>query len=198
VTKYFLNSGGIGNSSDKGKAFFSDVLDGFGSNPKVLICNFAQPREDWEEKFIEDKNYYKNNFSNEIEPVLSLAFPEKFEDQIKETDVIYIHGGDDHLLQYWLKQFNLPEIWKNKIVATNSASSHALSKFFWTCDWRQCMDGLGIIPIKFLAHFGLNYGEDDPRGKINWDEAYVELENYKDKNLPIYALKEGEYVVFEI
>lgn len=197
MTKYFLNSGGIKNIPDKGKAFFSDVLNGFGKNPRILICCFAQPREDWQEKFDQDRAYFKEHFAGEIEPILTLAFPDKFEQQIKENDAIYLHGGDDHLIQYWLKKFDIPRIWDGKVVATNSASSHALSKYFWTCDWRECMDGLGIIPIKFLAHFKSAHGETDPRGPIDWDSAYQELEKYKDPNLPIYALKEGEYQVFE-
>ena len=59
------------------------------------------------------------------------------------------------------------------------------------------MDGLGILPIKFLAHFKSDFGGDDPRGPIDWDNSYEELKAYQDKDLPIYALKEGEYKVFE-
>ena len=197
ATKYILNSGGIPNSADKGEAFFCEIVKGLGSHPRILICCFAQPREDWEEKYKEDVAYFASLFTHDIRPVLSLAFPIHFYKQIKETDAIYIHGGDDHLIQYWLKQFDLPKLWEGKVVATNSASSHALSTHFWTCDWRECMDGMGIVPIKFLAHFGSEYGLHDPRGPIDWDEAYAKLAAYGDTTLPLYALKEGEYVVFE-
>ena len=63
-----------------------------------------------------------------------MAFPATFEEQIKNSDAVYIHGGDDHLIQYWLRKFNIPKIWDGKVVAASSASSHALSKHFWTCD----------------------------------------------------------------
>ena len=122
---------------------------------------------------------------SDIEPVFEMAMPDKFEEQLQQNDAIYIHGGDDHLMQYWLKQFDIPKIWDGKVVATNSASSHALSKHFWTCDWRQLMDGLGILPIKFLAHYKSEYGEDDPRGPIDWGTALKELESYGDTSLPI-------------
>ena len=102
--------------------------------------------------------------------------------------------GDDHLLQYWLRKFDLPKIWDGKVVATSSAGSDAMVKYFWTCDWRKNMDGLGILPIKFLPHFKSAYGDDDSRGPIEWDGAYEELKKYKE-DLPIYALKEGEFVV---
>ncbi len=59
------------------------------------------------------------------------------------------------------------------------------------------MDGLGIVSIKFLAHYQSAYGDDDPRGPVDWKKAYSELTTYGDQTLPIHALKEGEYIVME-
>jgi peptidase E len=196
MTKYILNSGGLRNNSEKAKKFFAEVVKGLGDNPRLLICYFAQKREDWEEKFSEDKETILTSFPEEIHLVVNLAFPSTFEQQIKDSDVIYITGGDDHLLQYWLKQFNLPMIWEGKIVATNSSGSNALAKYSWTCDWRQNIDGLGILPIKFIPHYKSSFGSEDPRGPIDWDKAFSELKNYKE-DLPIYALEEGEFKVFD-
>ena len=197
MTRYLLNSGGIQNGADKGAQFFNDVLKDLSTTPKVLICFFAQPREYWEERFQADRIFFKTLFQGTVQPVLDCAFPDTFEKQIEASDAIYIHGGDDHLLMYWLKKFDVPRIWDGKVVATNSASSHALSQYFWTCDWRECMNGLAILPIKFLAHFQSPYGQEDPRGPIDWQAAYTALEHYGDTTLPLYALKEGEYAVFE-
>ncbi len=116
--------------------------------------------------------------------------------QVSECVAIYIHGGDDHLVLYWLKQFDIPKIWDGKTVATNSASSNALVKYFWTCDWRTLMDGLGILPIKFLAHFESDYGINDPRGPVDWAAGYKELES-DHSTLVTHAIKEGKYIVFE-
>ncbi len=197
MVKYILNSGGTRNYPDRAKKFFTEIVTGLGDKPRILICCFAQPREDWEQKFVQDKNTLFNLFPEGIQPVLEMAFPSTFEGQIENSDAVYIHGGDDHLLQYWLRQFDTPKIWDGKVVATNSASSNALSKHFWTCDWRQNMDGLGILPIKFLAHYKSAYGKDDSRGPVDWENGYKELEEYGDKSLPIHALEEGEYIVFE-
>jgi peptidase E len=195
MTKYILNSGGSKNYPDLAKKFFAEIVKDLENSPRFLLCFFAQPREDWEIKFSEFKEKCKM-FPEEVTPIFELAFPETFEEQIKNSDVVYIHGGDDHLLQYWLGQFNIPKIWEGKVVATSSAGSDALAKYFWTCDWRQCMDGLAILPIKFLPHYKSFYGSDDPRGPIDWDKALEELKDYKE-TLPIHALKEGEYVVIE-
>lgn len=197
MTKYIFNSGGISNAADRGATFFNEIVRGLGTQPKLLFCFFAAPREEWEEKF----QIYKAGFTELLppgfQPNFELASPDKFVAQVKVADAIYLHGGDDHLVQYWLRKFDIPKIWESKTVATNSASSDALSVSFWTCDWRQCMNGLGILPIKFLPHYKSDYGKDDPRGPIDWDAAYQKLSDYGDKSLPIYALKEGEYKILE-
>ncbi len=197
MTKYILNSGGIRNNPEGGKKFFAEMVRGLGIKPRILFCLFAYPRGDWEKKFIKTEEKVPEFYPKDVNPVFSLALPEIFEQQIKDTDIVYIYGGDDHLLQYWLRKFKVPEIWQGKVVASNSAGSDALVRNFWASDWRKCMDGLGILPVKFFPHFRSAYGNLDPRGPIDWQKAHKELEEYGDKTLPIYALKEGEYVVIE-
>ncbi len=194
ATKYILQSGGIRNHPAKRKKFHQEVFAGT-KKPNVLICFFAQPRENWEEKYpMSCQSIEEDTTAN---ATYRLAMPSTFEDDCKWADIIYMLGGDDNLIQYWLRQFDIPKIWEGKIVSGNSASSHALVKQFWTCDWRKCMDGTGIIPIKFLAHFKGTYGSDDPRGPIDWDAAKKELEGYGNTSLTVHALEEGDYIVIE-
>lgn len=198
MTKYVVNSGGVSHVPDKGAAFFKEAVKGLGENPKLLLCFFAKLRENWENKFQESTTNIKELLGEDIHPSFEIATPDEFEKQVKWADVIYIHGGDDHLVQYWLKQFDLPKLWEGKVIASNSAGSNALASSFWTCDWRTCMNGLGILPIKFLPHFKSSYGEDDPRGLVDWDKGLAELKEYGDKSLPIYALEEGKFEIFEM
>lgn len=198
MTKYVLNSGGLKNNIEGAKSFFIEVLKDINNHPKILMCFFAEKREHWEEKFPLYVEGFKQWMPSGYEPQFTLAFPENFADQINECDVLYIHGGDDHLIRYWLDKFDIPKIWQGKVVATNSASTQLVSQSFWTCDWRKLMDGYGILPIKTIAHFGSSYGSDDPRGPIDWQTAYKELKEYSDQTLPIYALKEGEFEVFQV
>lgn len=198
MTKYVLNSGGVSNAPDQGVAFFKEIVKDLGPNPKVLLCFFAKLREDWEGKFPETTMNIKNLLGEGIDPIFKMAIPDEFEKQVEWANAIYIHGGDDHLVQYWLKQFDLPKLWEGKVVASNSAGSDTLVKHFWTGDWRKCMDGLGFLPIKFLPHFKSSYGENDPRGPVDWDKALEDLKEYGDKNLPIYALEEGKFEIFEV
>jgi hypothetical protein len=197
MTKYILNSGGIKRHLKLKKKFHQEIVKDIDSDPKFLLCNFAQGREYWESKFQGYSDTIAEDMPEGVKPSFELAMPDTFAEQCKRADVIYFHGGDDHLLQFWMKQFNLDEIFKNKVVATNSASSDMVATHHWTCDWRQCADGLGILPIKFIPHYKSDFGGDDPRGSIDWQKAYDELKAYGDTSLPIYALKEGEYIVME-
>ncbi len=197
MTKYVVNSGGARKYPEKAKGFFAEIFKGLGQKPRLLLCYFAQPREDWEQAFTQDKESFPSVFPDGVQPLIEMALPNIFKEQIKNCDVVYMKGGDDHLIQYWLKQFDIPAIWDGKVVVTNSASSNALSKHFWTCDWRQNMDGLGILPIKFLPHYKSAYGDADSRGPIDWEKGYKELESYGDTSLFIYALEEGDFVVIE-
>lgn len=199
MTKYILNSGGSKNYPAKAALFYGEIVKNLGRQPRILLCFFAEKREEWENKFSNYLPRLKELVEPGIEPVIELAFPDEFAEQMNDNDAIIIHGGDDHLLQYWLRQFDLPALWQGKVVAASSAGSDALASHFWTCDWRRCMDGLGILPIKFIPHYrSVFYGADDPRGPIDWQQAYHELAEYGDNSLPVYALEEGDYQIFEI
>lgn len=195
MTKYVLNSGGIKNASKLKREFHQELVKGLGKAPKFLLCNFAQPREDWEGKYESYCNAITEDMPKDVKPTFTLAMPADFVQQCKQADVIYFHGGDSHLLHYWMQQYNLAKIFENKVVATNSTSSDMLAQSFWTCDWRTSMDGLGILPIKFIPHYKSAFGGDDPRGPIDWQKAYDDLKNYGDTSLPIHALREGEFII---
>ena len=198
MTKYVLNSGNLRGNPDKAKRFFAEIVKGLGPNPKMLIALFSQRREDWEIIFARYQESMPGLMPEGVASKLEMAFPGTFKEQIKQSDIVFLPGGDDHLIKYWLGQFDIPKIWRGKVVAGASAGSDVLSKYFWTCDWRENMDGLGILPIKFLSHYKSHYGADDPfRGPVGWDKAYRELEAYGEK-LPIHALKEGDFVTIEV
>jgi len=198
MTKYVLNSGGMNNNPEGARRFIAEVVKGYGDTPKILFCFFAEKREHWEEKFDKYQLGFNELMPEGVKPQYLMAMPDVFEVQIGNADIVYLHGGDDHLLLYWLRQFDLPKIWEGKTIATNSASSNAVSTASWTCDWRRCIDGLGILPIKFISHFNSDWGSEEERGPIDWEKARRELAEYGDKSLPIYAREEGEFEVFEV
>lgn len=192
-----LQSGGIGNQPGLKEQFHRELIKGLGNNPRFLLCNFAQSREHWDAKFPGYSNAIAENMPQGIQPTFELAMPDTFVEQCKAADVIYCHGGDNDLVQYRMGKFDIPAIFEGKVVATNSASSMMLTSSYWTCDWRCCGDGFGLLPIKFIAHYQSSYGADNPRGPIDWQKAYDELAAHGDTSLPIHALKEGEFIIVE-
>ncbi len=197
MTRYILNSGGIKYTPQLKRQFHQEIIKDLGNSPRILLCNFAQLREVWEAKFDRYVASICEDMPSEVIPSFELAMPDIFISQCTSADVIYMHGGDDDLVQYRLGMFDLPKLFTDKVVATNSASSNAMVAHFWTCDWRQCGDGFGILPIKFIPHYTSEFGNDDPRGPIDWQNAYDKLAAYGDTSLPIHSLKEGEYIVVE-
>lgn len=197
MTKYVLNSGGLRHHPDLKKQFHQELVKDLGSQPRFILCNFAQGREYWEGKFQGYSDAITEDMPEGVIPTYELALPALFAEQCKGADVIYFHGGDDHLLQYWMKQFDLSVLFRDKVVASSSASSNMLATRYWTCDWRQCADGLGVVPIKFIPHYLSSFGDADPRGPIDWQKAYDELATYGDTSLPIHALEEGKFIIVE-
>lgn len=201
MTKYVIQSGGVERFPHKLMKFNEKIFSNFtnrdNANPvKILVCFFALPREDWEDKYEAYKINLQNNDSIQIK--IEVATPDEFVAQCEKAEIIFLSGGDDDLLKCRLSQFDIPKIWEGKVIATSSAGSSYLAESFWTCDWRQNRDGKGIIPIRFIPHYkSETYGKDDIRGPIDWKLAYKELEEYGDKNLPIHALKEGDFIVFD-
>lgn len=191
MTKYILIGGYIHKAEDGGEALFKEMLKDFQADKtvKVLDCTWAEPRDLWEEKFQKDKIPFLKFLKNfEFE----LAEPSKFVEQVKSSDVIFLRGGDstELLINSLNKIGNLAEGLSGKTVAGTSAGGDVLSKYFYNLDNPKLDEGLGLLDIKFIPHWRSDYNASN----IDWDQALKELKNYKE-DLPVYVLKEGEFVV---
>ena len=51
MAKYVVNSGGIIYTGDFGRRYMAETLKGLGDHPNLLFCFFANPIEQWDEKF---------------------------------------------------------------------------------------------------------------------------------------------------
>ena len=197
ATKYILQSGGVRNYPDKKKLWHAEIIKTAPNNPNVLVCLFTVPRELWEEKYPSYCASFLEDMPADVKPEFRMTSPDTFVDDCAWADIVYCLGGDDALAKYWFGRFDLPKVWQGKIVSANSASSDALVTHYFTCDWRDCNDGLGILPIKFLPHFKSSYGADDPRGPVDWEKGFSDLKAYGNTELPVHALEEGDFIVVE-
>jgi len=193
MTKYILVGGYIRKATDGGKVFCEELVRDYEEPIKLLDCLFARPKENWEKLHIEDKNFFQNHLPNKkIEIVL--ANPDKFLEQIELANAIYLRGGVvKNLLDLLPQNTDWQKVFDKKTVAGASAGAMVLSKYYYGADDLKLGQGLGLVPVKVLVHYMSNYNAPN----IDWDKAYTELKSYKE-DLPLLALKEGEFKIINI
>ena len=193
MQKYILAGGYIHKAKDKGRAFCEELIKGINNKPvKILDCMFARPRESWEEKIKEDNNLF-SKFIKDFE--LELALPEKFTEQIKKSDVIFLRGGYTQQLfdlldkdKRWIKELD------GKVLAGTSAGAEVIAKYYYVLSSKRTGDGFDLLPIKVVPHW---HSDSDEYLNLDFNKALQELKDYKEE-LPIYTLTEGEFTVFTV
>lgn len=198
MTTYILHGGYTSGMTDAQSNKLRDAILSKLNDDKIkfAIIPFAATRDNWEKKFeSRNKSLAKRLFGDNYE--IRLAYPDTFYGDCDWANVIFIQGGDYSLLSHYLDQFSdLAKVFANKIVIGSSAGADCLSEMFYDGDWRKIGKGYGLVDVASIPHFGGEYGNDDPRGPIDWSKAEQELRGATD--LPIYLIREGEFEVFEV
>jgi hypothetical protein len=191
MTKYVLAGGYPEKAKDGGHSLCQVAASDYGNDINIVICLFARPKHLWESLSEESKKFFRKNLDDR--KCNFLVADSSFIDQIKESNILYISGGDYKLL---IKKLNKFENWyknlNSKTIIGSSASTDLLSTYNYDLEYFKCSDGLGLVPVKTFVHFkSPNY-----RPPEGWSLAYENLLNYKD-NLPIWKLREGEFKVYK-
>ena len=193
MTKYILVGGADKSATSEQKSALSQAIWVEAQRPpNILSVLFSRPREDWESGYDSFRRYFTELFGDAYD--VQLAFPGTFDEQVKWADVIYIHGGDETLLAYWLSQYDLEKLFADKVVVGSSAGAEYLSAFFWTPDWREIKQGSALVNVSVIVHYSSKYGTSDPRGRIDWPAMRVALKATYPK-LETHCIPEGEFVV---
>ncbi len=191
-TKYILIGGYVRKTADGGKAFCEELVKGFVEPVRILDCLFAEPEEIWKEKLANDKTLFAIYLPDK-KLEIQLASPNKFIEQVQWANAIYLRGGETAKLISTLKQSKgWSDVLKGKTLAGTSAGANAIAKYYYSLDKLTVGEGLGLLPIKVLIHYRSDYNALH----IDWDKAYSELRNHKE-NLPVLALREGEFKIIE-
>jgi peptidase E len=189
MTKYILIGGYLQKASDGGQAFVEEFVKDFQDRTtvRVLDCIFADPVQA-EVKFQEDKERMSKFVPN---LQMELADPKNFLEQVRVSDAIFFRGGDTDTLISTLKECgDWVSSLEGKTVAGTSAGAMALAKYSHALIKDRLTEGLGLVPVKVIAHWKSEIYE------VDWEQALENLTNHKE-DLPVYTLKEGEYVVLE-
>ncbi len=192
MTKYILVGGYIHKAPDGGKAFCQEIVKDFTHMPiKILDCMFARSRDIWEDKIKEDQDFL-SKFISDFE--LELADPDRFTEQVENSDVIFFQGGVPYQL---MSDLSKNEGWEkkltDKVVAGTSGGADTLCRYYGVGKTSNIGEGLNLLSIKFIPHWKSDYGQGL---KIDWDNLLKNLQNHKE-DLEILTLQEGEFKVIE-
>lgn len=198
-THFILSGGGGGLYSYYNIAFYRAIADTFPNKSRINVLSIP-----YAGIFPKMENILKLRVTSEAAKVLqsnlnyvnphknfivqgALAFPlkhrEDFYDQIRESDVLFAHGGDGDLLQETIAKFDISElISKDKVCAGFSAGCNMWVDSYYSNDNKRVCSGLGFVPIKTFCHY-------------DWYkyEELNELIQYKPK-LPVYPLTNDAFI----
>ena len=162
-----------------------------------LVCLFARNPNlwDWNSVFSENKVFF-SALSQERKIDFVLANEHDFITQVETADIVYFSGGDSIPLYSALARIGNEWIAKikNKIIIGTSAGADLLSKYNYDFQQEALADGMGLVPIKTIVHYGEREGYYI---NTDWDYIFTLLNDYSE-NLPLYPLREGEFIVLNL
>lgn len=152
-TKVVVSGGFAEESNELNSLFFKEILEGTGDVVTVLLILFSRPEAVWDMKSKGAiAQFDKVKGSKKVDYVI--ANHNKLEDQIANSDVIYIRGGTNSLLiDEVARHPRFVELIKGKIVAGESAGTYLLSDYFFSKSEGGVFRGLGVLPVKTICHF---------------------------------------------
>ncbi|MDP2669020.1 MAG: Type 1 glutamine amidotransferase-like domain-containing protein [bacterium] len=181
-TKFILHGGYAGRSNAENDDFFKEILKDAPQSAKILLVYFAKEKDEYYRMQAEDETQFEKN-KGEHDISFEIASPETFLQQIEQTDIIYLHGGNTSRLLVELRKYpNLMDIINGKVVAGESAGAYALSSCFYSKTEGGIFKGLGFVSVKTICHY---IGENEK--KLN--ECPVGLETL--------LLADYQYKVFQ-
>jgi hypothetical protein len=155
----------------------------------MLICLFGNNPLEWTERFKQITAMFAKHLPN---TGFELAHPEYFKYQISKADIIYMNDGDNLIMEHIMRQFtNLDTAFLDKTVVASSAGANILSTDYYTPTYSMVRQGLGVLPIKFMAHYGAPLPHIPP---TDWQAAKQALAIHGDTTQPLFTLGEGEFI----
>jgi len=182
-TKFILHGGYAGRPNKNNDKFFKEILRGRQKNLKILLVYFAKRKLDYKRVKKEDVSQFEKSKGDKTLS-FEIASKDLFVRQLKQSDIIYLHGGKTLKLLIELKKVSdLRRLLDGKVVAGESAGAYVLSSCFYSKSEKGILNGLGFVPVKTICHY---VGEDKDKLK----QCRSDLKEL--------LLKDYQYRVFEI
>lgn len=192
-TRFILVGGGWKYGNQKAAFWQARMLEQHPGQVKVLICLFSRSPDQWLEQFGRCERLFRENLGSVAD--YELAQPGAFLEQIQRATIIYLDEGDNVLAEQNLTKYpHLQKRFLGKTIVGSSAGANVLSAAYYSRSLRSVRSGLGILPVKVITHFET---QPMPEKPLDWRRITEELVAYKDPQLPVYTLKENEFVTLD-
>lgn len=151
-TEFVLHGGFTPGEAQVNDSFFGVVMRNAPDPSRILLVYFAKEADRIPKNRDEDvEQFNKNKGNRSIQ--FETASENDFVDQVRNSDVIYLHGGQTGKILETLKKYpDLKREFKGKIIAGDSAGANVLAAVFYS-KTLGVSEGLGILPLKVICHY---------------------------------------------
>jgi peptidase E len=166
------------NVSDNGSFYKESVKEIEKRDIKVLLVLFAKREEKQDELFNQVSDNFKKIKDKNFQFIK--ASQDNFIEQVKESDIVYLSGGQTMKLINILKKYpDFISSLKDKVIVGDSAGTYALSTHFYSKTEGGLFEGLGIAPSNVICHYeGVNENKIE---ELNNDLDNLLLKDYEYK-----------------
>jgi hypothetical protein len=187
MTTFILHGGKTSIDSPQNNAFFAEFTK-LVDKPevKILLCYWSREKEKW--GLISERDI-KRIVEGTTKKVMThlVESPTDLFNKIDEYDVLYVAGGEAHLLEPYFKDLKgLKEKLTNKVYAGSSMGTFLVSENYVLSldrqDTSSLHKGVGLLPFQILCHWNVE------------TKKAQKLELLKASKTPILVLNEMEYV----
>lgn len=164
------------------------------ASPRILSCMFASDDHEVSNRF----ERYKSTFSQYFaQSEVTFAQHDEFYEQIKSSDMIYLHGGRTSRLLEAIPDYDrFKQAVEGKIVIGSSAGANFLSTVCYSPSRKENLRSSGILPVASIVHYGVAEFEGQPISIQDWQDIRQALvDDLRGTLLPIALLPEGQFSV---
>lgn len=189
MPKYILHGGYPLENGEMNDRFHAEMASQIPKGGVWLGVYFGKPSRDQESYFAQTVERMKPHLEEGLVEFLC-ATEERFSEQAKNADVIYIFGGLYKRLVQKLKRRNVDVDFfgQNKVFAGESAGAAILAMNAYSVTAKECVQGFGVLPFDVHIH----------HGNPEFDAGLPELRALNGKKRPLVLLPEGEFVTIEM
>lgn len=163
---------------------------------KILSCFFAGSEETWAMMAEKWQPWFEERLGSMEK--YDYARAGTFAEQLKDFDILYLHGGPNRPLANALDMYgDVQQLFGGKVVVGSSAGANYVAKNFWGSGSQKPYKGKGLLDINIMVHYGAPNHEGNIRTPEDWDREEKEFREFLGTDEKIWHLPEGEIEVFE-